>query len=137
MSLKKFLKKAGKAIGKAKNVLLPIAGVAAGLALPGVGGVIGKVLNKGKDLLGKAKAAKESAGGFLGIGDKKPGILGIGTGKGLAKVLGGKDGEDGSDGADGADGAAGAAGTPGAAAGGIPSWVKLAGGALAVYALAK
>lgn len=83
MSLKKFVKRAGKTIGKAKNVLLPLAGVAAGLALPGIGGLVGKVVSKGTGALNKVKDK-----GFLGIGDKKPGIAGIGTGKGILKALG-------------------------------------------------
>lgn len=89
--LKKLVKKAGnvvksvgKGIAKAKDVLLPIAGVAAGLALPGIGGVVGNVLTKGKDVLKKV----------TGIGDEKPGIFGIGTGKGILKALGaGRDSE--------------------------------------------
>lgn len=97
--LKKLVKKAGntakdigKGIAKAKNVLLPLAGVAAGLALPGVGGIIGKVFSKGKDVLDKVEKVKEKTGifgigdgkpGVAGIGDGKPGIFGIGTGKGV------------------------------------------------------
>lgn len=128
MSLKSFIKKAGKTISKAKNVLLPIAGVAAGLALPGVGGAIGKLLSKGKDVADKVKEVKEKTPGFLGIGDKKPGILGIGTGKGLARVLAGKDGEDGEDGTPGA---------PGASAEGVPTWLKLLGAGGALYAFTR
>jgi hypothetical protein len=131
MSLKSFIKKAGKSIGKAKNILLPIAGVAAGLALPGVGGLIGKVLDKGKGVLDKVKAAKAKNPGILGIGDKKPGIFGIGTGKGLAKVLG-KNGEDGEDGEDGENGTPGTNGKNG-----VSPLVMLLGGGLALYAATR
>lgn len=99
--LKKLVKKAGnvvkdvgKGIAKAKDVLLPIAGVAAGLALPGIGGIVGKVVGK---IGGKAGGAigkisqitgiGDGKPGVFGIGDDAPGILGIGTGAAALKAL--------------------------------------------------
>jgi F0F1-type ATP synthase membrane subunit c/vacuolar-type H+-ATPase subunit K len=97
--LKNLVKKAGntvkdigKGLAKAKNVLLPIAGVAVGLALPGVGGAIGNILSKGKDVLEKADKAQKKTAGIFGIGDGKPGVAGIGDGKpGVFGIGTGKD----------------------------------------------
>ena len=125
--LKNLVKKAGKAVSKAKNVLLPIAGVAVGLALPGIGGVVGGAISK---IGGKAGGVISKVSEVTGIGDGKPGIFGVGTGKAIEGLLKGKKG------ADGEKGNAGASASANVSAGGaqpdeqeagIPGWVKAAG----------
>lgn len=104
----KGLKNASKFVGKqaGKVVSSPLLsgaiGLAAGIALPGIGGALGKgissvvskvggklkggKMNSALDgVLDKVEAgANDAAKGFLGIGDGKPGLFGIGTGRSRA-----------------------------------------------------
>lgn len=132
--LKKFVKSAGKTISKAKNVLLPLAGVAVGLALPGIGGAIGgavsKIGTKGGGIISKITKA-------TGIADGKPGVLGIGTGKGILEALKGKNGADGEDGKDGASATGAFGGAQPDGQEGLPGWLKAAGIGLALFAATR